>query len=258
MHIYIYDDYINTKKYDAVLARVETRITDLGLNGKIIRLGVMRDIFDAVENELKREAKTIVAVGNDKTINKTINAIVNAEIRSGMNFKTPLGIIPLGEKNNSIARALGVATAEDGCDTLSARMIEKLDLGRANNNFFLSQAKITGHGTVLEINKNYSIEITEPGIIRIINLLTEDDLPKNINPNPGDGLLELCIKTKPAKKFFKLNQAAGQSFFSLKKLTVINEKSPLILDGAIEIKTPAEITVGSRKINIIVGKDRQF
>jgi len=258
MHIYIYDDYVNTKKYDTVLAKVETRITDLGLNGKIIRLGAMKNIFDAVENELKNEAKTIVAVGNDKTVNKVINAIINAEIKSDLEIKTPLGVIPLGEKDNLIAKAFGIATAEDACDILSARMVEKLDLGRANNNFFLSQAKITSHGTILEINKNYSIEITEPGIIEIINLPTADNLLKNISPNPQDGIFELCVKTRPGKKLFKLNPATNQSFFSLKKLTVINKKSPLILDNAIEINTPAEITAVKQKINIIVGKDRKF
>ena len=141
MHIYIYDDYVNTKKYDTILAKMETRITDLGLNGKIIRLGIMKNIFDAVENELKNEAKTIVAVGNNKTVNKIINAMINAEIKSDLEIKAPLGVIPLGEKNNSIAKALGIETPEDGCDILSARMIEKLDLGRANNNLLRSMLR---------------------------------------------------------------------------------------------------------------------
>ncbi|MCK4553680.1 hypothetical protein KAU19_01815, partial [Candidatus Parcubacteria bacterium] len=64
MHIYIYDSYVNQKKYDKVLARIETRITDLGLNGKISRLGLMKNIPDLVYNELKRGVKTIIAVGN--------------------------------------------------------------------------------------------------------------------------------------------------------------------------------------------------
>ena len=106
MHVYIYDDYVNEKKYNNSLAHIETRITDLGLNGKIIRLGVMKNALEAITNEIKRGAKTIIAVGNDKTINKIINAIINYEISNQIENNTPLGIIPVGEKNNLIANVL--------------------------------------------------------------------------------------------------------------------------------------------------------
>jgi len=45
----------------------------LGLNGKIIRLGLLENINEAVENEIKRGAKTIVAVGSDKTVHKIMD-----------------------------------------------------------------------------------------------------------------------------------------------------------------------------------------
>lgn len=258
MHVYIYDDYVNEKKYNNSLAHIETRITDLGLNGKIIRLGVMKNALETIINEIKRGAKTIIAVGNDKTINKIINAIINYEISNQIENNIPLGIIPVGEKNNSIANALGIEKEEKGCDVLSARRIEKLDIAQANNNYFLSQATINSQGTVLEIGKNYSIEIMEPGEINVINLSTFTDLPENTKPNPQDGILELYIKTKPPKKIIKLSSPINQSVFSLKKLTIINEKSPVILDKAIEIFTPVEINVFKQKLNIIVGKERKF
>ena len=100
MHIYIYDSFVNQKKYDKILARIETRITDLELNGKISRLGVMKNIPDIVSNELKRGAKTIIAVGNDKTINQVINSLAGSQV--------PLGIIPIGRENNQISFALGI------------------------------------------------------------------------------------------------------------------------------------------------------
>jgi len=42
MHVYVYDSFLNQKKYDRILARLETRITDLGLNGKISILLIMK------------------------------------------------------------------------------------------------------------------------------------------------------------------------------------------------------------------------
>ncbi|MDD5071669.1 MAG: diacylglycerol kinase family protein [Patescibacteria group bacterium] len=257
MHIYIYDEYVNTKKYDNALARVETRITDLGLNGKIIRLGLLRNINEAVENEIKRGAKTIIAVGNDKTVHKIINAIASAEINNQMIAETPLGIIPIGNLGNSIAETLGIGREEEAGDVLSARRIEKLDIAQAGNNYFVSQAQIASQGTTLEIGKDYSIEIMEPGEINIINLSTFSDLPEKTKPNPKDGILELYIKTKGGRKLTKLRPTANQSFFSLKKLTIINQKYPLVLDNAVEVPTPAEISV-NRSLNVIVGKERRF
>ncbi|MDD5031922.1 MAG: diacylglycerol kinase family protein [Patescibacteria group bacterium] len=257
MHIYIYDDYVNTKKYDNALARIETRITDLGLNGKIIRLGLLKNINEAVENEIKRGAKTIVAVGSDRTVNKIINAIIIAGINNQMKIETPLGIIPVGNESNTIAETLGVGQEEEAGDVLSARRIEKLDIAQAGHSFFISQAQIASQGTTLEIEKDYSIEIMEPGEIDVINLSIFSNLPEKAKPNPKDGILELYIKTKAGRKLTKLNPAANQSLFSLKKLTIINPKYPIILDNSIAVSTPAEISV-NRSLNVIVGKERRF
>jgi len=274
MHVYIYDGYVNAKKYDTVLAHIETRITDLGLNGKIIRLGVMKNVAEAVANEIKHGAKTIIAIGNDQTINKIINSVALFAINNQTEVNIPLGLIPVGEKGNDIAPALGIEPGEKGCDVLSARRIAKLDLGLAqttntsgqlSNYYFLSQANIPCQGTFLEINplkgsikSKFSIEVMEPGEINIINLSTLTDLPPKAKPNPQDGKLELYIKTKTAKKLSKLTSQISQSVFSSKKITVINKKSPLILDNSLNIKTPAEITVLSQKLNFIVGKERRF
>ena len=257
MHVYIYDDYVNTKKYDNALGRIETRITDLGLNGKIIRLGLLENINEAVENEIKRGAKTIVAVGSDKTVSKIINAIISAEINNQIKTETPLGIIPVGNEGNTIAETLGIGHEEEAGDVLSARRIEKLDIAQAGHSFFLSQARIASQGTVLEIENDYSIEIMESGEINVINLSTFSDLPEKAKPNPKDGILELYIKTKAGRKLTKLNPSENQSLFSLKKLTIINQKHPIILDNAIEIPTPAEISV-NRSLSVIVGKGRRF
>ncbi|MFH1822143.1 MAG: diacylglycerol kinase family protein, partial [Patescibacteria group bacterium] len=234
MHIYIYDNYVNNKKYDAVIAQVETRITDLGLNGKIIRLGLMKNIFTTVENEIKYGAKTITAVGNNKTFNQVINAVLNTEIKNSMEINIPIGFIPIGQENNSIAEGLGIKEGEEACDALSARRIEQLDVAKANHVFFLSQATISSQSTILEIAKNYSIEILDPGEINIINLSTAKIISDKIKSNPQDGILELHIRTKKPKKLINLKTDQNQSFFSLKKLTIKNNKLPLMVDNALE------------------------
>jgi len=255
MHVYIYDEYINSRKYDNVIAHIETRITDLGLNGKIIRLGVMKNVFDLVENEIKRGAKTIVAVGNNNTLNKIANAIIKTEIKNQMLVDIPLGMIPIGEKENDISEALGLEKGIATCDTLSSRRIEKLDIGKANNNFFLSHAKVNGQGTTIDMEKDFSIEIIDPGEINIMNL-PGNNPDQNIKSDPRDGKLELIINTKKKEKFLK--SQASQSMFSIKKVHILNTKNKIILDNSIELQAPVEITVLKQKINLILGKKRSF
>jgi len=249
MNVYIYDSFLNQKKYDQTLAQIETRLTDLGLNGKIARLGIMKNINDIVDYELKRGAKTIIAVGNDQTVNRVINALADSQV--------PLGIIPIGEKNNDIATALGIGQNEAACEILSARRITKIDLGLANNFYFIGRAAIINQGTTLAISQTYSIEIVEKGKIEIINLLPANlSLPAKIKINPQDGILELVIKTSSRKKIF--TEKLGHSVFPIKKITVRNKEYPLILDGAREIMPPVEISLLKQKLRVIVGKSRNF
>jgi len=259
MNVYIYDSYVNEKKYENNIARIETRITDLGLNGKIIRLGMMNSAFDAIENELKKGAKTIIVVGNNQIYNQAINALVRQGGLNSVYQKIPLGFIPVGNKNNEIADYLGYTSEEESCGILSARRIQKLDLAQANNLYFLTQAVITTKNTTLEIDKNYTIEINENGKIAVINLPAMQKLPPEIKSNAKDGILELYIKTNKTKRYLPLNLGqADQSVFTFKKLRIINPGSQVIIDSSIKLQTPVTVSISNFKINLIVGKNRQF
>lgn len=260
MHVYIYDSFLAHKKYDKILAAIETRITDLGLNGKISRLGPMKNIKSMVESEIKRGIKTVVAVGNNHTVNEAINAMTAFDKFKTYKNSAPLGIIPIGKGNNTIAESLGINGEEEACDILSARRIEELDLGLANNRFFLLNAAIDSQGTTIEINQTYSIEIMNKGEISVINLPDKNFASNKAKFNPQDGILELLIRTKKSGGFLKIGgEKIGESVFSLKKLTIHNNKSqPVVLDGCVEIPAPAEISVIKKKINVIIGKGRSF
>ncbi|MCD4762001.1 hypothetical protein K8R32_03515 [bacterium] len=260
MHIYIYDSYVNQKRYDSIIAKIETRITDLGLNGKIIRLGVMNSPYNAVENELKKGAKTIIAVGNNNIYNQLINVLAKMSATDSYQCKTPLGFIPVGKKNNEIADYLGVGLEEEACDILSARRTQELDLGMANDQYFLTTAIIPTLGTTVEIDKNYSIEITKKGEIQVINLPIMVNMPSTINTSAKDGVLEMLIKTKPLAKGLinKSLNSLTESVFSFKKLFILNKNLPIILDSVLEVPAPATITIAKEKINLIVGKNRRF
>ncbi len=242
MHVYIYDSFLNQKKYDRILARLETRITDLGLNGRISRMGIITNIHDIVDHEIKQGAKTIIAVGNDQTVNQVLNTTAGRNV--------PLGIIPIGEKNNDTAMALGITDMENACNILSARRITSLDLGVANTTFFLSTAAIGTVGTTVEVSQDYSIEIQKRGQLIVKNLSKDGKF------NPQDGMLELLINVD-GKNFYISNEK-NNSIFPIKKITINNNKQPMIIDGLVKIKTPVKISVLKQKLKIIVGRERNF
>jgi len=244
MHVYIYDEYLNKTKYNRAINRLEIRLTDLGLNGKIIRLGGIKNIKGTIQNEIKLGAKTIIAVGNNQTVNKIIGAIIDTEIYGDFQKKTLLGLIPVGD-DNSIASSFGIKNIDDACNILLARRVEKIDLGLVGSYYFLNQASIQSQGTTIEID-DYTLDITERGEVRIINLLS--DQKESIKSNPHDGKLDILIRTR----------RRDESIITVKKLKISNPLEKLIVDGVVEVNTPVEVGIMRDKVSVIVGKDRLF
>jgi len=253
MHIYIYDNFLNENKYQSIIAKIETRITDLGLNGKIIRMSATNSIYSAIENEIKKGAKTIIAVGNDNLLNQVINSVIKINLNNGSN-SVPIGFIPVGQKDNELAKLLGIELDGTACDVLSARRINELNLGKINNHFFLFNVSITTIATVLNIDKDFSIEIKKEGIITVINSPL-NNISSNISKKSNTSSLELQIKTK--NSLFK-SDYKNESIFPFKNLIIENKNTPVIIDNSIKIPTPVEISLSQEKINLIVGKNRFF
>ncbi|MFA6989289.1 MAG: diacylglycerol kinase family protein [Candidatus Gastranaerophilaceae bacterium] len=219
----------------------------------------MNSVFSTIDNEIRKGAKTIVAVGDNDIFNQVINAMAKIMSQNINAKNVPLGFIPIGKKNNDIACYLGLGLNEDACDVISARRIKSFDLGVANDHYFLTTAKITTKGTTVEIDKNYSIEISEIGDVEVINMPVKSSLPEEIFSNPNDGVLELYINTTNSNRFFSLSgNKQSPSVFSFKKLIISNKQHKLTIDGSQQIKTPAEISIANEKINLIIGKNRKF
>lgn len=257
MHVYLYDSFLIDKKFESTLAKIETRLTDLGLNGKIIRLSTISSIRNTIREEINKGAKTFIAVGNIHILNQVLNSMAKHFSESQVGKNIPLGFIPVGKNQNEISTRLGIDFEENACDFLAARRIETVDLGQANQDYFLTQAQITTVGTSLEIDKNYSIEIKNKGEIIITNLPLYDDLIISSKPKANDDILELIINSHKKFNFpsFKSSNI-DNSVFSFKKVIVSNPDIKLILDNVLEINTPATVSIAKEKINLIIGKNR--
>ena len=54
MYVYLYDNFLRGKKYDSTIKAMETRLTDFGIAGKIIRLQNFTDSKAIIEDEIKK------------------------------------------------------------------------------------------------------------------------------------------------------------------------------------------------------------
>ncbi|HMB65614.1 MAG TPA: acylglycerol kinase family protein [Patescibacteria group bacterium] len=255
MYIYIYDAIAGKRKYNKILAKMEKKITDLGLNGKIVRLEGINNIEKTIQDEIKYEANTVVAVGSDQTVHKTLNAVIKERDRNPQKELPVLGVIPLEEKNNLIAKALGLKTPDQACNALLSRRIEKLGVGKINQDYFLSQLDVIGDYNEIKIGEEYSIEIQKPCEISIINLPLSSKLARKIKTNFKDKNLKLYINPRktPQKK-----QTVNQSILSLKSLFITDKTQKIVVDNSIEVETEASVSSCDKKLNFIVGKDRNF
>lgn len=254
MYIYIYDSDANKRRLEKTLIKIERKITDLGLGGKIVRLEGIKDKEKIIKNETRGQAKTIVAVGNDQTLNNVVNAVLKENIKTPDNKPPVIAIIPLEEKNNLIAKSFGFKNYEEACEALLARRIESLTLATANKEFFLGQAEILGNYNKINIEKDYSIEIKKVGKISVINLPLEKKLSDLVDFKKKNKILKLLIL--PKKNSSK--SISNQSVFSLKKLTVTEKTKAIVLDNCKKLSAPATIQTTDKSLDFIVGKKRLF
>ena len=54
MYIYLYDNYLRGRKYDSVMSSIETRLTDFGIAGKIIRLQHLTNAEAVINEEIRK------------------------------------------------------------------------------------------------------------------------------------------------------------------------------------------------------------
>ncbi|MFA6553118.1 MAG: diacylglycerol kinase family protein [Patescibacteria group bacterium] len=257
MYYYIYDSFLSDRKYSATLERVESRLMSLGINGRIEKMTLLKSLREVISDAIKKGATTIIAVGNDDTVSKIINFLPNLSIT--------LGIIPLGD-NNAIATSLGIPQGEAACEVLSSRIIEHIDVGKANDCYFISSLSIPAQKEVVFDWGAYQVRpIDEQNQITICNFNTSTDLSNKAmrkTCNPHDGILEAIFKAPEDRGWFSFSkkQYSSASVFPFTKIKIkcSTECLPVVADGQTTIKTPVTVEVIPKKLKLIVGKNRMF
>lgn len=265
MYFYIYDGFLQDKKYSKLLAEIEARLIDLSIQGKTARLHMLNNMKELISDEVKRGAGTVVVLGDDKTVTKAINAVADLNIT--------LGIIPIGG-DNVLADYLGIPFGLPACEVLSKRVKEHIDVAKVNANYFAFYLKaLSPYVRIVAPNGDYTISPINSNVeIYICNFkpkeLTGEALDHASFFIPQDGRLEAVIKGVSSasifgKILFKNSQSAGD--YTILPFTTIRLEAAsadhdvrLMLDGDKIIKPPVTITVLPKKVAVIVGRSRGF
>lgn len=259
MYYYLYDSFLADRKYERVLAAVETRLTDLGISGKIGRLTPFTNARGLIRDEVRRGVQTIVVVGNDETVAKVVSGIDEA--------KLTLGFIPIGTPA-SIARSLGIPEGADACDVLSKRVTQKIDLGSVNGHLFLSQVRMSSAKIVIEGEGKYRLTSLAEDCELIVSNMRLQDSGEAPAAEPGgyavgdpmDGWLDALIA--PRKQSF-LDRLArrddGKTVVPLRRLSITSEEPITVeADGRQFSNNVVSIEIVPDRLKVITGRERVF
>ena len=225
--------------------KIENRLADLDIAGKVARLALFKRADELIRDEVKRGVKTVVIVGNDLTLHKVLDAVVE----SGVVF----GIIPLGKPNN-VAKMFGMPEGVEACDVLAKRLMEKIDIGKCNNYRFITGISFPKMKAEMVFDKSYILTPLPGGKVELKNLAIGEPASAEQVANPQDGLLEAKVDVAG-----RWGRTGGRSVVPFKRVA-FETKEPLTVsfDGNQIRNTKFKIFLDRKKLKVVVGKERMF
>lgn len=258
MFAYVYDGFVTHRRHERTLTQIESRLTDLGISGRIERLTMFKNIREIAADAERRGSETIVAVGNDETVGKLVEVAGD--------FEMALGVIPVGDGSHRIAEMLGMPHGPEACEALSRRILRTIDLGRVNGRYFLSSIHIPRTRAKISCNGQYDVIPTEDNEVRICNLEIMGAGPNGGEKvsSPRDGQFETVFRPAASRGFFsRLWRTPAEE----EKPTVIparhlhlTHKQPItvIRDGQRFSSTSLKVEIIPGRLRVITGKTRKF
>lgn len=280
MHYYIIDQNgLPIDKFEKLQTELSGLLAEFKIAGEAARVTPLRTVQDLVDVASQRGAKTLVACGNDDTFNQMLAAL------KGRDFT--LGFIPLEEKSH-LSTILGIDNIFVGVKTIAARRVEKIDLARIADNYFISflefgvmSSRLDSQGLwqnlkllssesrsfAIRVDDSYNVTINGLGGI-VANIRSTSAANVKI-ANPTDGNLDLLILERLNKMQVlanKTNIAEGilekvpnTTVIKCKKIDFLEPRGlPLTMLGRVVAKFPATVEIIPQRLRMIVGKNRTF
>lgn len=254
MYLYLYDDAVKQKKFESTIRALESRLTDFGIAGKIIRLAQFTNAQAIIEDELKRGYSTVVIVGSDVTFGNILSRAATSHV--------VFGFLPVGAPN-TIADVLGIPVGVEACDVLSRRRKIHLDVGWVNNRYFVSQLLVHPHDIRVQYDEQFTVSVgngkMELVVCNLQPFFWKDNKNRSHVIHPQDGKLEAFLRPVEKKKFFGGVVYEEPSVFPFEEMEVMS-KTPFVVeaDGKRSKEVKIKIKLAKKRIEMIVGKERRF
>ncbi len=294
MYYYIVETAkITQRQFERVQSDLYSSISDYHINGEIVRVTGIRTIHQLVETAFFHQAKTIVAVGTDETLNQVINQVGDRPMT--------IGYIPLIK--TELSEALGISNIPTACKSLALRRVEEMDLGMVNG-----PSRVDEHGMRVEAGKNFLTKLSfglnlQPklhldffGISFVRQLFSKPTFKVSFHADkyhassevlaglvincqnnvcdqslgqPTDGLLDVVLipKLSRAQLFTHRKNIQDGCFEKIPGASIIHTDSleitspsglPLKIGDVEFASTPARIEIKPKALKIIVGRLRKF
>ncbi|MCI0479802.1 hypothetical protein L0Y59_04625 [Candidatus Uhrbacteria bacterium] len=251
-YVYIYDDFLSDRVFEREVAALETRLNTYDLAGRIGRLALFRSARDLVEGLVREGTTTVVVVGNDTTLDKTMWFLPDLDVT--------VGYVPLTGPS-SVARLLGIPVGAEACDVLAARLVETIDMGRVDDRYFLTEISMPATMASLEIEGQYSISSMHGGSLAVRNLGGRVG-SEMVIADAKDGYLEAVISPLPEERKASLwkREAAAKGTSIRLRHGVIVSKDPVeaMVDNHAVSGFRFEVSVVPKKLRIITGRGRRL
>lgn len=249
MYYYIYDAFVQHKEYAKDLAAIENRLADFGITGNIGRLSLFRDAGELVRDEVKRGAKTVVAVGDDSTVRKVIDAVIASRVT--------LAIIPMGN-SQLFGRLFGIPSGVAAVEALAKRRVVSVDVGKINGRSFLSRVRVPAGDFRVKCEEKFELKSGVPCGLQVRNMGwvgvqdEEDDLG-----DPHDGMLDVIIDVPVGGRWLKKTSLA-RSTFPIRKMVVESAKPiTAFIDEEKYAHARLEFSVVPKRLRVVVGRERK-
>lgn len=287
MYFYIFDPRGDKeiKYFDRIQGKLLNLIAENRIDGDSYRVTAIRSVELLVDQAIGANARTIIVVGSDSTLNKVVNALIRKAA------DVTLGFIPL-DPDSALGRIFGMTpNIELAVKTIAGRLIRDVNLGATGEHFFLSQVDLGGNVLshvdpgfmglggmrevlklepfILKMSLDDSYAVTSEVLIgQIINCRSNEGCQLKLG-DPTDKYLDILFLGRLTSiQIFRyrrelasgcLDNVPGSTVMHAKKIEILSpRKLPLSIEGQVYTKAPAIITVSKAKIKMIVGKGRQF
>lgn len=281
MYYYILDPHkIPQKDFERQQTELQTLLTEFKIGGETARVTPLRTFQELVDTAAARGATTVVACGTDETFSQMLLALKGREFT--------LAFVPF-RSDTQLGKILGMKDLPTAVKTIASRRIEKIDIAKINDSFFISylemgigiqtnkklgffeSIKLFRGNTIdlkLRIDDSFDISSRVMGALLVNTRGTEASSDSRIG-NPQDGLLDLLMIEKlnrVAAAQYKKEIAGGlyekvptASAIKCKKVEFLQPHGLRIhIDGNEVAQIPAIVEVLPSRLKIIVGKTRTF